>query len=120
MSILGSLFGKNDESSRRGCCGASPAEGSLCGCCSTGESAPDGEAIIVKIVGTGCKKCRQLYENALEAAAVVDKAVRVEYITDLSKIAEMGVMTTPALIIDGRVVSAGMMRSSDEIASMLG
>lgn len=61
----------------------------------------------IKVLGGGCCKC----ENLLEAvkAAVVEKGVdaEIEYITDMAQIMEYGIMSTPALMVDSKVVSMG-------------
>jgi small redox-active disulfide protein 2 len=73
----------------------------------------------IEILGTGCPKCEKLYENA---QAAVDKAGgenEITKVTDLKEISGYGVMLTPALVIDGKVRSAGKIPSVDEIASWL-
>lgn len=89
-----------------------------CGCGGACEPAADG-AVVVKVMGTGCKNCRQLHENALEAAGRVGKPVKVEYVTDIAEIAAAGVMSTPALLVDGKVASAGKVLSAEEIEGLL-
>lgn len=118
MSIFGSLFGKKDEKAHGGCCDMRIVEEPECGCGCSCEPAPSSDGVVVKVMGTGCKKCHQLHENALEAASLIDKAIKVEYVTDLAEIAAAGVMSTPALIIDGKVVSAGKVLSVAEIEGM--
>ena len=71
----------------------------------------------VTVYGTGCKKCRQLHENAL-AAQLPD--AEVDYVTDMAQIAAAGVMSMPALAVDGEVVSSGRVLSPDEIRSAAG
>lgn len=73
----------------------------------------------VQILGMGCPKCRQLAENAqaaIDAAGIEAQVVKVE---ELSEIMEFGVMSTPALAIDGEVKSAGKVLSPQEIQSIL-
>ncbi len=61
----------------------------------------------IKVLGSGCKSCHQLYDNAKQAAALSD--ADVEYITDLQKIMEYGVMSMPALYCEreGRIYGKG-------------
>lgn len=120
MSIFGSLFGKKGDGERGGCCGAQSVEDSACdgGACKPAADEKENR-IDVKVMGTGCKKCHQLHENALEAAERIDKAIKVEYVTDLAEIAAAGVMTTPALLIDGKIASSGKVLSAAEIEKML-
>ena len=69
----------------------------------------------VQVMGTGCRKCHALYEAATEALG----ADQVDYVTDMARIAEAGVMTTPALVLDGSVVSAGKVLTADEIRTLV-
>ncbi len=73
----------------------------------------------IEILGTGCRKCVKLAKNA--EAAVHGKAgdYQIEKVTDLKKIMEYGVMMTPGLVVDGKVVSAGKVLSPDEIKKLL-
>jgi len=71
------------------------------------------------ILGTGCAKCQKLAENA-EAAA---KALGLEYelikVTDINQIMGLGVMMTPALVVDGNVKAMGKVPSAEEIKRLL-
>lgn len=68
----------------------------------------------VEVLGTGCKRCDQLYENALSAAAAsID--VHVEKINDVNYFMSKGVFMTPGLVIDGKVISVGKVLSVEEI-----
>ncbi|MCC6108667.1 MAG: thioredoxin family protein [Denitrobacterium sp.] len=69
----------------------------------------------VQVMGSGCKKCRQLYENAVKALGEGS----VEYVTDMARIADAGVMATPALVVDGRPVSAGRVLKPSEISALV-
>jgi len=71
----------------------------------------------ITVYGTGCKKCQALHRSALEAAEGRD--VQVEYVTDMTQIAAAGIMSTPALVVDGKVVSSGKVLSTDEVAALL-
>ena len=73
----------------------------------------------IKILGTGCPKCRTLYDNAqaaVSAAGVEAQVLKVEKITD---IIGYGVMTTPALVVDEEVKSAGKVLSPEQIVEWL-
>lgn len=111
MSIFGNLFGNKDK----------VTEEPACDCGDACDSTPpeNNDAIIVKVMGTGCKKCHQLHENALAAAEYVGKAVKVEYVTDIAEIAAAGVMSTPALLVDNKVVSTGKVLSTEEVEDLL-
>ena len=73
----------------------------------------------IEILGTGCPKCKQLAANAEEAVKAAGVQAEVLKITDIDKITDYGVMVTPALIIDGKVVSAGKLLSADDIKKFL-
>ena len=73
----------------------------------------------IKVLGSGCKSCKQLYENVQEAKASLGLEADVLYITDLLEIAKAGLMRTPGLIIDGKIASYGKVLSIDEIKTLL-
>ncbi len=73
----------------------------------------------IQILGAGCLKCRQLEANAREAVASKGVVADIEKITDIDRIMEMGVMMTPALVIDGEVRSVGKVLTPDQIAAQL-
>ena len=73
----------------------------------------------IQILGTGCAKCKQLMANAeaaVKAAGIEATIDKVEKIQDIMK---FGVMTTPALVVDGQVKSAGKVLSADDITKLL-
>lgn len=76
-------------------------------------------SIQVEVLGTGCKKCQQLEANARAAIAALNLEAEVFHITDPIEIAKRGVMSTPALTLNGKVVSKGKVLSSEEIQPLL-
>jgi small redox-active disulfide protein 2 len=76
-------------------------------------------AIKIEILGSGCKKCQQLEANAKEAVASLNLMAEVSHITDPIEIAKRGVMSTPALTINGKVVSKGQVISPEQIQPLL-
>jgi len=73
----------------------------------------------IQILGTGCPKCKTLLANtevAIKAAGIEANIEKVEKITEIMK---FGVMTTPALVVDGQVKSSGRVLSPDEIRKHL-
>ncbi|MCK5706398.1 MAG: TM0996/MTH895 family glutaredoxin-like protein [Candidatus Aureabacteria bacterium] len=73
----------------------------------------------IEILGMGCPKCKQLFENvqtALKGKGIEAEVLKVE---DIDKITEYAVMMTPALVIDGEVKSSGKVLNSDEIKKLL-
>ncbi len=75
--------------------------------------------MIIKILGSGCKKCIALGENAKAAASAAGKDAEIVKVTDYAEIARYGVMSTPALVIDDKIVSMGKVLSSSEIQALL-
>lgn len=73
----------------------------------------------LEVLGTGCTKCKTLYEAV--QAAVKEKGIEAEIIKieDIPSIMKYGVMSTPALVIDGKVAFSGKTASASEIKAML-
>ena len=75
--------------------------------------------MIIKILGSGCKKCIALSENAKAAADAAGISAEIVKVTDFAQIAAYGVMSTPALVVDGKVVSYGKVLKTDEVVKLL-
>lgn len=96
-------------------------------CCCGGRCTPEGMARAeaakasagVKVLGSGCAKCKALEAAAHEALAELGMDTTVHHVTDFSQIAAYGVMTTPALVVDGAVVSYGKVLSTEEVKALL-
>jgi len=73
----------------------------------------------VKVLGSGCAKCNQLEANTVEALQQLEMDTAIEHITDFLEIATYGVMQTPALVVDGKVISYGKVLKSAEIVELL-
>lgn len=73
----------------------------------------------IEILGVGCPKCKQLTANTEAAVRELDIQAEIGKVTDIMKITEYGVMMTPALAVDGVVVSAGKVLSKDEIKKII-
>ena len=73
----------------------------------------------IQVLGGGCKSCHNLLEAAQEAVKRLDLNVEVEYITDMEAIMAAGVMRTPALVVDGKVVVSGRVPKTGEIEKLL-
>ena len=73
----------------------------------------------IKILGSGCKKCAKLEESVKKAIEELNLNLEIEHITDFSQIASYGVMSTPALVLNGEVVSFGKVLSVDEVKHIL-
>lgn len=73
----------------------------------------------IEILGVGCPKCKQLTANAQQAVKELNIQAEISKVTDIDKITEYGVMMTPALAVDGTVVSAGKILNKDEIKKLI-
>ncbi|MBA7509954.1 hypothetical protein ES705_01928 [subsurface metagenome] len=73
----------------------------------------------IQILGPGCPRCKQTEANAREAVKNLELDAEVEKITDINKIADFGVMATPALAVDGDVKFSGRIPSVEEIEKIL-
>lgn len=71
--------------------------------------------MIIKVLGSGCKKCVTLAENASAAAKAAGIDAEVVKVTDFAEMARYGIMSTPALVIDEKLVSTGKVLSADEV-----
>lgn len=105
------LFGKKKETS---------------GCCS-GNCTPENMANAeqkkhekgIKILGSGCAKCMKLEKAVRNALEELNLDFDIEHITDFAQIASYGVMSTPALVFDGKVLSYGKVLTVDEVKQLL-
>ena len=73
----------------------------------------------IKVLGTGCKKCVSLKENTETALKEMGIEAEVIKVTDLQEIMAFGVMSTPALVIDEKVVSSGKVLKPKEIVNLM-
>ena len=73
----------------------------------------------IEVLGSGCAKCVQLYDNVKKALAMSGKEAEVIKVQDLPSIMKYGVMSTPALVIDGKVKFSGKLATPEEIRRML-
>lgn len=112
MGLFG--FGKKKEEKAAIPCacneGAPQMKAEPCGC---------GVARQVKVLGAGCKKCHELNENAQVAIVELGIDADLEYVTDIDRVMSYGAMSLPALVVDGKVVSAGMVLTPAEVMEYL-
>jgi len=73
----------------------------------------------IEVLGTGCSKCKTLYENAKKAVEVSGKDAEIIKVEEIPKIMAYGVMSTPALVVDGHVKFSGKVASVAEIMGIL-
>ncbi|MDD2556692.1 MAG: thioredoxin family protein [Desulfuromonas sp.] len=74
----------------------------------------------IQILGTGCPKCEKLAANAKKAADNLGLNYEMEKVTELNQIMEFGVMSTPALAVDGKVLVVGKVPNPAELEKLLG
>ena len=100
-------FGKKKEEEKK-----TPSCSCNCGC--SAES-----LCCIKVLGAGCKSCHEQYENAKAAVKTMGLPVEVEYITDMQKVMEYGVMSMPALVVNEKVVSMGKVLKAADVEKLL-
>ena len=105
------LFGKKKE--QKSCCGSSCTPEKM----AQAEAAKTAPGI--KILGSGCAKCNALEEATRAALTELGMETSIAHVTDFAQIAAYGVMTTPALVVDGKVVSYGKVLKTDEVRYLI-
>lgn len=73
----------------------------------------------IKVLGTGCKKCKKLEANTRAAVSNLGIEAKVEKVEDIVKIASYGLMKTPALLVDNKIVVSGKLPSTQDIEKIL-
>ena len=73
----------------------------------------------VKVLGPGCKRCEATEAMVKDAAARLGIDVKVEKVTDYAEIARFGIVSTPGIVIDGKVVHAGGLPKEDALETWL-
>lgn len=71
------------------------------------------------VLDAGCAACRQQFESAKEAVKNMGLSIEVEYITDLAKVMEYGVMSMPALVVNEKVVAMGKVLKAADVEKLL-
>ena len=77
------------------------------------------KAVKLKLLGSGCSKCNALEDAVRAALAELGMDLAIDHVTDFTQIAAYGVMTTPALVVDGKVVSYGKVLKKDEAKTII-
>jgi small redox-active disulfide protein 2 len=77
------------------------------------------DSMKIKILGTGCPKCRKLYSEAEKAIAACGVKAALEKVERIEEIIKYGIMATPGLVINDEVKASGRIPQSDEIASWI-
>jgi len=73
----------------------------------------------IKVLGTGCAKCRAVEKTVKDVVGELGIDARVEEVKDMARILEYKVMMTPGLVIDGKVVSSGRVPSKSDVKRMI-
>lgn len=106
--------GSHEKAEHSCCCGSHEKVETSC-CCGK----PIDGICCIKVLGAGCKACHEQYDYALEAVKNLNLDVPVEYITDLEKIMDFGVMTMPAIVINETVATAGKVLKTRDVENLL-
>lgn len=106
------LFGKKKEEPKSCCCGSCTPE-------TMAQAETAKAASGVKVLGSGCAKCNALEEAVRAALTELGMDTTIDHVTDFAQIAAYGVMTTPALVVDGKVVSYGKVLKKDDAKALL-
>ena len=120
-------FGKKKEEKKSCCCGSEVKAEQTAGCCCGSEAkeentccgAPVDGICCIKVLGAGCKTCHEQYENAKAAVAALGLSMEVEYITDMEKVMEYGVISMPAIVVNDQVVSMGKLLKAADVEKLL-
>ncbi len=73
----------------------------------------------IEVLGVGCPKCKQLTANVEAAVKELNIVAEISKVTDIDKITGYDVMMTPALAVDGTIVSSGKVLSKDDIKKII-
>lgn len=112
MGIFG--FGKKSKETKQGCCGGNCNAESM-----AKAKAAQNEGASVKILGLGCVKCNELEANTKAALEQLGMSTEIDHVTDFTQIASYGVMSTPALVVDGKVSAFGKVLNTQEVVQLL-
>ncbi len=112
-------FGKKKETKKPACacngnCSTTEVSEIINDCCSEAK----GSICCIKVLGAGCASCHTQYENTKEAVKNLGLNIEVEYITDMQKVMEYGVMSMPALVVNDKVVSMGKVLKTKEVEDL--
>ena len=109
------LFGKKKEKESAACCSGGDCDAKAVGEAKEAES----NDASVKVLGSGCAKCNTLEANTKVALEQMGMDTTIDHVTDFAQIATYGVMSTPALVVDGKVVSYGKALKTEEVVKIL-
>lgn len=113
MALFG--LGKKKEETKGSCCCAGKYDADSMKKAKTAQN----QGASVKILGSGCEKCNELEANTRAALAQLGMDSEIDHVTDFTQIASYGVMSTPALVVDGRVAAYGKVLKTEEVIKIL-
>lgn len=123
MALFG--FGKKQEEEKKApacCCDGGRPTDEAGEAAETGNLCCGGEVdgiCCVKVLGAGCKACHEQYENAKQAVKNMGLSAEVEYVTDMPKVMEYGVMSMPAIVVNEKVVAQGKVLKAADVEKLL-
>ena len=130
MGLFGFGKKKKEEIKNGCCCGSTSADKLSCEC--NGADSEDKTYVEskeccvcgkngcnIKVLGAGCKSCHEQYENVKKAVTSMNIAGDVEYITDMEKVMNYGVMSMPAIVVNEKVVSMGKVLKVGQVEELL-
>lgn len=107
------MFGFGKEEKKQCCCGGNCTPQAMV------NAEKEKKEFGVKILGGGCPKCNRLEAATVEALEFLGMDTNIEHIKEYEKIAAYGVLTTPALVVDGKVVSYGKVLKKNDVIEIL-
>ena len=121
MALFNFRKKKDEEKKTSACacscgCSANEEKNSATDCC---PDLKEGEICCIKVLSAGCKSCHEQFEYAKQAVRDMELSVEVEYITDMQKVMEYGVMSMPALVVNEKVVTMGKVLKAADVVSLL-
>lgn len=136
MNIFGMRKGDDARESASGSCACDnmascDAQGAVCvatdlsastlaaGVAGAGACVADANSVSIKVLGSGCKRCQALLHNTQEAVSELSLAADIEYVTDMQRVVQYGVMSTPALVVGDSIVSMGNVLKPAEVKELL-
>lgn len=73
----------------------------------------------IKVLGTGCSNCKRLEKNVIDALDQLGKTAEVEKVTEVKDIMSYNIMSTPALVVDGKVLFSGQVLNVEKLKELL-
>ena len=109
------LFGKKETTESKPCCCGGNCDSQQ----SEAEAKVVAEGASVRILGGGCAKCNALEAATKAALEQLGMSTAIDHVTDYAQIAAYGVMSTPALVVDGKVAAYGKVLKKEEVMALL-